>query len=152
MAQKTGAGGRPQNYDADDGRYKKSSAADYSEYRYPQYLIRTNGHEGRDKTVKLPDEQLPRSLSAHWANEEIKMPNGTVAHFSEGSKLHHKEVFAGKGTKTPIRDVERLVREYGGEAKDWQKIKAIATLELDGKTFEAEIHWYEEPENGQTRN
>lgn len=100
------------------------------------------------QTIKLPDEQLPRSLSAKWANEDVKMPDGTIAHFVEGSKLHHKEVFAGKGTRTPIRDVDRLVKTYGGEAEEWQKVKAIGTLEQGGKSFEAEIHWYEEPKIG----
>lgn len=101
------------------------------------------------QTIHLPDEILPRSLSAKWANEDIKMPDGTIAHFVEGSKLHHKEVFAGKGTKTPIRDVERLVTTYGGKAEEWQKIKGIGTIVLDnGEQEEVEIHWYEEPSVG----
>ena len=99
-------------------------------------------------TIPLPDETLPRSLSAKWGNEEVRMPDGTVAHFVEGSKLHHKEVFAGKGTRTPIRDVDRLVNTYGGNAEDWQKIKGFGTLELNGKSFEGEVHWYEEPSIG----
>lgn len=57
-------------------------------------------------------------------------------------------MFAGKGTKTPIRDVARLVLTYGGKAEEWQKIKGFGTLEIDGKSFEAEIHWYEEPSVG----
>ncbi len=77
----------------------------------------TNGEE----TISLPDEQLPRSLSARWANEDIKMPDGTIAHFVEGSKLQNKQAFAGAGTKKPIRDIERLVNKYGGEEKNWQK-------------------------------
>ncbi len=99
-------------------------------------------------SISLPDERLPRSLSARWANEDIKMPDGTVAHFVEGSKLHHKEVFAGKGTRIPIHDVERLVKTYGGSASEWQKIKATGNLEQYGKTFEAEVHWYEEKSVG----
>ncbi|MDE6870008.1 MAG: hypothetical protein K2J75_04695 [Clostridia bacterium] len=62
--------------------------------------------------------------------------------------MHHKEVFAGKGTRTPIRDVERLVNTYGGRAENWQKIKATGILEQYGKSFEAKIHWYEEPTVG----
>lgn len=99
-------------------------------------------------TIELPDEIMPHSLSAKWANEDIRMPDGKDAHFVEGSKLHHKEVFAGRGTKTPIRDVERLVKKYGGKAEDWQKIKGFGSFELNGKSFEGEIHWYEEPSVG----
>lgn len=51
------------------------------------------------------------------------MPDGTVAHFAEGSKLHKIKVFAGQGTKKPIRDVERLVKSYGGKPEDWMKSK-----------------------------
>lgn len=76
------------------------------------------------------------------------MPDGTIARFAEGSKLHHKEVFAGKGTRKPIRDVNRLVETYGGKAENWQKIKAVGIIEKDGKYFEVEIHWYEEPSVG----
>lgn len=102
---------------------------------------------GRDKesdTYSLPDEILPNSLSAKWINEDIKMPDGTVAHFVEGSKLHNIEVFAGKGTKKPIRDVERLVKTYGGKAEDWQKVKGFGTIVLgNGETEDAELHWYQ---------
>ena len=99
-------------------------------------------------TIKLPDEQLPRSLSAKWANYDIAMPDGTVAHFVEGTKLHHIEVFAGKGTKTPIRDVDRLVRKYGGKAEAWQKVKGIGTIAHNREEGTAEIHWYQSEEEG----
>ena len=96
------------------------------------------------QTIKLPDEQLPKSLSAKWRNYDIAMPDGSTAHFVEGSKLHHIEVFAGKGTKTPIRDRLRLTNTYKGTNPDsWQKVKGFGTIELNGKSFEAEIHWYQ---------
>ena len=97
----------------------------------------------------LPDEQLPFSLGAKWVNEEIKMPDGTTAKFVEGSKIINKQVFAGKGTKTPIRDIERLVKTYSkSKAENWQKVKGIAKLDLDGEYIKGEIHWYEEPSVG----
>lgn len=96
-----------------------------------------------DDTLQLPDEQLPRSLSAKWANHEIVLPDGNKVKFVEGTKLHHIEVFAGKGTKTPIRDVDRLVRQYGGKPDDWQKVKGVGIIDIDGKSEEAELHWYQ---------
>lgn len=145
MAKKKGAGGKLQPYDERDGRY----IADYTsmgtqELRERQVIELPE----EEQTLHLPDEILPRSLSARWANYDIAMPDGTVAHFVEGTKLHHIEVFAGKGTRTPIRDVERLVSTYGGKAEDWQKVKGIGTIEVNGKSFEAEIHWYQEPTVG----
>ena len=102
-----------------------------------------------ENAVFLPDEKIPRSLSARWANEDIALPDGTVAHFVEGTKLHHIQVFAGKGTKTPIRDVDRLVKTYGGKAEDWQKVKGIGTIAFsNGETEEAELHWYQTNDTG----
>ena len=100
-------------------------------------------------TIKLPDETIPKSVGAKWLNEEITMPDGTTAKFVEGSKITHKEVFAGKGTKTPIRDIERLVDKYpNSKAELWQKVKGRAELEWNGEQIKAEIHWYEEPNIG----
>ncbi len=39
-----------------------------------------------------------------------------------------------------IRDVRRLVEQYGGKARDWVK-KSSPILEIEGRA--AEIHWYE---------
>ena len=39
-----------------------------------------------------------------------------------------------------IRDIARLVRQYGGRASDWVK-KSSPEFELDGKRFE--YQWYE---------
>ena len=137
MAKKKGAGGKPQTYDEATGRYGTPAE---------RKRLKELGLDEDD--IRLPDEVIPRSLSARWANYDIAMPDGTVAHFIEGTKLHHIEVFAGRGTKTPIRDVDRLVRTYGGKAEDWQKVKGIGTIEVNGKSFDAEIHWYQEPTIG----
>ncbi len=77
------------------------------------------------------------------------MPDGSKAKFVEGSKVTHREVFAGKGTKTPIREVNRLVKDYQGtKAELWQKVKGYAELDIGDGNLKAEIHWYEEPNVG----
>ena len=99
--------------------------------------------------IKLPDETIPKSVGAKWVNEEIYMPDGSKAKFVEGSKITHKEVFAGKGTKTPIRDIERLVKEYPGSKTElWQKVKGRAEIDWKGEQIKADVHWYEEPSIG----
>lgn len=45
-----------------------------------------------------------------------------------------------KGRK--IRDIERLVTEYGGDGKGWVK-KSTQPFYWDGQLVE--IHWYEHP-------
>lgn len=97
----------------------------------------------------LPDEYLPCSVGARWANEEVGMPDGTKAKFVEGSKLTHIEVFAGAGTKKPIRDIERLVADYPGtQSHLWRKVKAHALLLWKGEEIPSEVHWYDEPSVG----
>lgn len=101
-------------------------------------------------TIPLPDEQLPRSVGAKWENADIFMPDGSIAHFVEGTKLQDKEVFAGKGCHRKIDVIDRLVDKYpGSDADEWQKVKGTAYIELPtGETIQAEIHWYEEPTVG----
>ena len=96
-------------------------------------------------TIPLPDEQLPRSVGAKWENADIFMPDGSIAHFVEGTKLQDKEVFAGKGCRRKIDVIDHLVSKYpGSDADEWQKVKAIATIVWKDVSDQAEIHWYEE--------
>ena len=78
------------------------------------------------------------------------MPDGSIAHFAEGSKLQDKEVFAGNGCKTPIHDVNLLTEAYPGSSSEkWQKVKAKSQIVLEnGDIINAEINWYEEPSIG----
>ena len=94
--------------------------------------------------ICLPDEEFPKSVGAMWKNHEIIMPDGTIAKFAEGSKLQNKQIFAGYGTRTPIRDIERLNIQYGTSSKKWKKVKANALIINNGEEIDAEVHWYEE--------
>lgn len=135
MAKKKGAGGKPQTFDPKTGLYGIDS-------------VKLERLKRIYDTIDISDEPIPRSLSAKAKNYDIRMPDGGIAHLQEGTHITNKQVFAGAGTKTPIRDVDRLVRQYGGETHKWSKVKANATLELHAKPIDAEIHWYEEPTVG----
>ncbi len=101
------------------------------------------------ESYPLPDEQLPYSVGAQWKNYDISMPDGSVAHFVEGSKLQDKEVFAGRGCRRKIDCIDSLVKTYGGNPLKWAKVKAIAEIKLSsGEAEKSEIHWYEEPSIG----
>ena len=56
-----------------------------------------------------------------------------------GRMLSQSRVIA-KGKR--IRDVKRLVAQYGGTASKWFK-KSSPQLEIAGRSFE--YHWYEHP-------
>ena len=124
------------------GRFAKMSTSELKE----RQTIKLDKEEDR---LFLPDEYLPHSVGARWANEEVDMPDGTKAKFVEGSKLTHIEVFAGAGTKNPIRDIERLVADYPGtQSHLWRKVKAHALLSWKGEEIPSEVHWYDEPSVG----
>ena len=48
---------------------------------------------------------------------------------------------AGAGTTTAIRDVNRLVGQYGGNAADWSKMTSTAFKASDGTIIQT--HWYQ---------
>lgn len=83
----------------------------------------------------MEDEQLPVFISARWINEEIKMPDGSIAKFVEGSKIINKQVFAGKGCTRQIDCIDWLVDKYGGKASEWQKVKGIADIETEERAI-----------------
>lgn len=57
------------------------------------------------------------------------------------------EAMAGAGTSTPIRDVQRLQSQYGGDAADWAKIRSSNYKASDGTSFET--HAYQNVKTGQ---
>ena len=51
-----------------------------------------------------------------------------------------ERITGGRG----IREVGRLVKQYGGKAGNWQKMKGIAEVErVGGGVGRAEVHWYQ---------
>lgn len=96
----------------------------------------------QNDTIKLQNIQLPQSLSAMARDIYVKSDYPVRGDYliKRGSKITNVEVIAGKDVRRQIDDIRRLVREHGGNAKDWQKVKGIATLS-DGSKIEA--HWYQ---------
>lgn len=65
------------------------------------------------------------------ADWETKTPPLTKKHLSQARMI-------AKGRK--IKDVERLVKDYGGTTRNWVK-KSTQPFFLEGRLIE--IHWYE---------
>ena len=57
----------------------------------------------------------------------------------EGAKFETVKTIAGKDSDVPIRDIDRLVNNYGGKPDDWKK--QLELIESDKYKFD--IHWYE---------
>lgn len=137
----------------DESKHKRDELGRFAEMGISELkemqVIKTNKESER---IFLPDEILPRSIGAKWANCEILLADGTVARFQEGSKLHHKEIIAGKGVRRKIDEIDGLIAKYGGKADEWIKVKAFGTIEKpNGEIEEIEIHWYEEPTVGKVK-
>ncbi|MCP4066047.1 MAG: hypothetical protein GY740_22760 [Gammaproteobacteria bacterium] len=64
-----------------------------------------------------------------------------ASHLAEGSKVTNiRKIADGRG----IREVGRLVEQYGGKAKNWLKRSGDAdVVTTSGNVRRAEVHWYE---------
>ena len=65
-----------------------------------------------------------------------------VAELSNGGG----QSMAGAGGRAPIRDVDRLVNQYGGDPGDWAKVKSSNSRNSDGTSFET--HAYRNEKTG----
>jgi hypothetical protein len=104
--------------------------------------------------INLPDIQIGRSLGARAKNYDIfDNATGNIYKFVEGTKIQNAEVFAGKGTRNPLkREVaEGLSKTYGGEPQNWQHAKGIGIVDYEGEHLKAEIHWFSNPEVGKEK-
>jgi RHS repeat-associated protein len=86
-----------------------------------------------------------------FATKSARNPsNGLKLNKQLGSQqqLGEKGVsIAGSGSKTPLRDSNRLANEYGGNSADWAKRSSTRHKAPDGRSFET--HWYENSATGQ---
>lgn len=110
-------------------------------------------HSGASGTMKLPDEEIFRSLGAKAQNYEVWDPvSRKKYHFAEGTRIQNREVFAGYGTRTPLHDgvAEGLSEQHGGVAVEkWQHVKGNGILETEEGDRPAEVHWFANNEFGQ---
>lgn len=132
------------------GLYDGASSETWDESKHPRDSEGKFAKKGSNETasIDIRDEYIGKSVGAKVNTYEIELPDGKVGHLAEGTYIRNKHVFAGKGTKIPIRQEDYLIQTYGGKKGEWAKVKGEATLEENGKTYDAEVHWYEEPSVG----
>lgn len=96
------------------------------------------------ETIKLPDELVRKSVGAKSKNYDIMdLATGEVYHLVEGEYFRDREIFAGKGVKTPYRKAGYYAEKYGGKPEDWKHAKGIGLLDTKDGYHWAEIHWSE---------
>lgn len=109
---------------------------------------------GKPAIIKLPDIEIGRSVGAKAKNYDIVDPQtGEIFHLVEGSRITNAQVFAGKGTHSPLHEgvAEGLTEQYGGSVNEWRHAKGHGILDYYGDEIGAEIHWFEEPTVGRVK-
>jgi hypothetical protein len=92
-----------------------------------------------------PDQQAGGSNAA----DAVRLRKQLASEAGEAElKAGGGKAIAGAGTTDPIKDVGRLVREYGGRAEDWAKISSRSYPVGDGTSIQA--HAYRNVVTGQT--
>lgn len=98
-------------------------------------------------SISIPDTQIHRSVGAMARNYDILDPETDEKFkFVEGTKIQNSEVFAGYGTRHPLREevAVGLSEQIGGDPKKWQHCKGIGHIDVDGEDIRAEVHWFQE--------
>ena len=85
----------------------------------------------KNKEYHKGDAFLQKKLDYSIAGENSFVP--------EGASFKNIKTIAGNGSEKPIRDVDRLVNDYGGKKEEWKK--QVGLIESDKYKFD--IHWYE---------
>ena len=117
----------------------RSAAKKWNERENPQGITvaftRNNGK------IKVLD--VGRSVGAASKKYSVKMPaSRDHVRLAEGQSIEGK-TFAGKGTKTEIRERYKLEVAYKKPADSFEKVCGNGYVIVDGKKRHAELHWYE---------
>lgn len=99
--------------------------------------------EVSEKSDIIKSFNIGKSVGAASKNYPVKLADSKQhVKLAEGQHIEGA-VFAGKGTKTAIRDRFRLESDYKIPADEWQKVSGNGYIILNGKKQKAELHWYE---------
>ena len=112
----------------------------------PPYPLDKSSESGNIKDVVIG-----KSLGAKSHNYDVLDPNSNeYFQFSEGTRIRHAEVFAGKGASKPLNPevAEGLSEQIGGNPDKWQHCKGIGTIDVHGEDVDAEVHWFQEESVG----
>lgn len=119
-----------------------------------------HGHKGVPGQVggsaakgEVGRSKFKRTGNTMEATSDIKVKLNTgVCTVKAGTSITDVADFAGKGFKRPVDVEPHLIDQIGGKAGEWTKAKGNAKVVLpNGKERDAELHWFEHPEEGQAK-
>jgi len=88
------------------------------------------------KVLKAPDTILKQNISYLFNDLGGKINKGLIP---TNVPITGVKIIAGHGSSNSIREINRLVTNYGGDTRDWQKKVGF----VEGNAYRYEIHWYE---------
>ncbi len=127
-----------------------------SDFTYSKQVLDTvNKYFGKEtletsvksSTIEL-DILIHKSVGAKSKNYNIKLPDGSETHLTEGTRITNVQTIAGKGRERQIDEVDVLLDRYGGTESEWKKKKGIGYVDYQGESYRADLHWYEEATAG----
>lgn len=94
------------------------------------------------------DKKKRKKKSNNYIIEDPE--TGDVFSMVKGSKIQNKEIFAGKGSNTPLKSEvsEGLSKQIGGKPSEWSHCKGRCNVNYYGEERSAEVHWFEESSVG----
>ncbi|WP_228779238.1 hypothetical protein [Methylobacter sp. BlB1] len=121
-------------------------------------VAETSGNQSQPVVERTNHEKVASGERSARDNTALIKENSTTKNPANAVKLSKQLAseqqlgeagipVAGAGTKTVLRDANRLVNEYGGNASDWAKRSSTQHTATDGRKFET--HWYENSVTGQ---
>ncbi len=130
--------------------YEKSAKnlkSDKKQYKEYKKVLGENAPKSLEEFQKLKytDSEGWDSLKSEvkgkcWLQEQLQYSiNGENQFIPNKTIIENSKTIAGKGSKTEIRVVDKLVEEFGGKPEEWKK--RVGKIESDKYIFD--VHWYE---------
>lgn len=95
------------------------------------------------ESSKIKEITIHKGVGAAAKNYQVKMIDSkNHTRLAENQNIEGV-TFAGKGTKTEIRERFRLESYYRIPADEWEKVSGKGFVVIDGQKRLAELHWYE---------
>ena len=105
----------------------------------------------RNWSAETAKSRLPIDIADDIIKSEVTIgqqllyeDEGKEAFIPKGTIATPKKVIAGLGSDCNLRIADKLATDYGGMAKEWQKI--VGTITSDQYIFD--VHWYHHKEVG----
>lgn len=103
-----------------------------------------------DKEDEVKDEKPKGKITTPSATiaEVYDEISGKRFNVVANASVVEKDDIAGGQSKKTVQQADRLAKQYGGNATDWQKKACNVTLDVDGQRKRARVHSFYNPNIG----